>query len=120
MARLRDSWRTSLSASQQPRNPPPEPIARNPYDWFFAFLDRFPTPGSITALSKEAFIAAAWSVVGRKVAKERLLGDIYEAARASIGLPIPIDAPAVRLFRLVIAEARSLIEQRNALEAMAI
>src|SRR3954466_5009593 len=31
-------------------------------DWFFAFLDRFPTPGSITALSKEAFIAAAWGV----------------------------------------------------------
>jgi len=89
-------------------------------DWFFAFLDRFPTPGSITALSKEAFIAAAWGVVGSKVAKERLLGDIYETARASIGLPIPIDAPAVRLFRLVIAEARSLIEQRNALEAMAI
>jgi transposase len=28
-------------------------------DWFFAFLDRFPTPGSITALSKEAFITAA-------------------------------------------------------------
>ena len=89
-------------------------------DWFFAFLDRFPTPGSITALSKEAFIAAAWGVVGRKVSKERLLGDIYETARTSIGLPIPIDAPAVRLFRLVIAEARSLIEQRNALEAMAI
>jgi transposase len=89
-------------------------------DWFFAFLDRFPTPGSITALSKDAFIAAAWGVVGRKVSKERLLGDIYETARASIGLPIPIDAPAVRLFRLVIAEARSLIEQRNALEAMAV
>src|SRR5829696_3301654 len=86
-------------------------------DWFFAFLDRFPTPGSITAVSKEAFIAAAWDVVGRKVAKERLLGDIYETARASIGLPIPADAPAVRLFRVVIAEARSLIEQRNALEA---
>jgi transposase len=89
-------------------------------DWFFAFLDRFPTPGSITALSKEAFIAAAWGVVGRKVAKGRLLGDIYETARASIGLPIPVDAPAVRLFRLVIAEARRLIEQRNALEAMAV
>src|SRR4051812_12451960 len=89
-------------------------------DWFFAFLDRFPPPGSITALSKDAFIAAAWGVVGRKVSKERLLGDIYETARASIGLPIPIDAPAVRLFRLVIAEARSLIEQRNALEAMAV
>src|SRR5215210_6725952 len=83
-------------------------------------LHRIPTPGSITALSKEAFIAAAWSVVGRKVSKERLLGDIYETARASIGLPVPLDAPAIRLFRLVIAEARSLIQQRNALEAMAV
>src|SRR3954469_4151097 len=31
MLRLRDSWRTSLPASQQPRNPPPESIARNLY-----------------------------------------------------------------------------------------
>src|SRR4029450_8723100 len=77
-------------------------------DWFFAFLDRFPTPGSITALSKEAFIAAAWGAVGRTAGRGGLLGDIYETARASIGLPIPADAPAVRLFRLVIAEARSL------------
>jgi transposase len=88
-------------------------------DWFFAFLDRFPTPGSIMALSKEAFIAAAWDVVGRKVSKERLLGDIYETARASIGLPIPLDAPAIRMFRLVIAEARSLIRQRHEIEAVA-
>src|SRR3954447_20889719 len=31
MARLRDSWRTRLAASQQARNPQPESIARNPY-----------------------------------------------------------------------------------------
>src|SRR5215207_1683751 len=31
MARLRDSWRTSLPAPQQPRNPQPEAIARKPY-----------------------------------------------------------------------------------------
>src|SRR4051794_22313185 len=36
MLRLRDSWRTSLPASQQPRNPPLESIARNPYDKFLA------------------------------------------------------------------------------------
>jgi transposase len=88
-------------------------------DWFFAFLDRFPTPASITALDKPAFIAAAWSVVGRKVSKERLLSDIYETAKTSIGLPIPLEAPAIRMFRLVIAEARSLIRQRNEIEAMA-
>src|SRR3954468_18750858 len=32
MARLRVSWRTSLTAPQQARNPQSESIARNPYD----------------------------------------------------------------------------------------
>src|SRR3954447_22207715 len=31
MAGLRDSWRTSLLAAQQPWNPQPESIARTPY-----------------------------------------------------------------------------------------
>ena len=31
MARLRDSWPTSLPAAQQPRNPQSESIARSPY-----------------------------------------------------------------------------------------
>lgn len=88
-------------------------------DWFFAFLDRFPAPASITALSKEAFIATAWDLAGRKVAKAQLLGDIYETACGSIGLPVPPDAPAVSMFRLVIGEARGLIRQRDAIEAMA-
>jgi transposase len=88
-------------------------------EWFFAFLDRFPTPANILALEKEAFIKAAWTVVGRKVAKARLLGDIYETARTSIGLPIPLDSIAVRMFRMVIAEARSLIRQRDEIEEMA-
>src|ERR1700719_2176017 len=51
--------------------------------------------------------------------KGRLLADIYETARTSIGLPLPIDAPAIRMFRMVIAEARSLIRQRNEIEDMA-
>jgi transposase len=88
-------------------------------DWFFAFLDRFPTPGLITALSKQQFIAAAWQVVGRKVSKERLLSDIYETARTSIGLPLPADAQAIGMFRMVLAEARSLIRQRDEIEATA-
>ena len=88
-------------------------------DWFFAFLDAFPTPASITTLTKEAFVKAAWDVVGRKVSKTQLLMDIYETARASIGLPLPLDAPAIGMFRMVIAEARSLIRQRNAIETQA-
>ena len=88
-------------------------------DWFFAFLDAFPTPASITALTKEEFVKAAWDVVGRKVSKTQILMDIYETARTSIGLPLPLDAPAIRMFRMVIAEARSLIRQRNEIETQA-
>jgi len=88
-------------------------------DWFFAFLDAFPTPASITALTKEEFVTAAWDVVGRKVSKTQILMDIYETACSSIGLPLPLYAPAIRMFRMVIDEARSLIRQRNEIEAQA-
>ena len=62
-------------------------------DWFLALLEQFPTPASITALSKEAFVEAAWDLVGRKVAKARLLGDIYETAHSSMALPARPDSP---------------------------
>jgi transposase len=88
-------------------------------DWFLAFLEAFPTPGSITALDKEAFIAAAWDVVGRKVSKRRLLADIYETATESIGLPVDLGSDAVAMFRLVLAEGRSLIRQRDEIERRA-
>ena len=87
--------------------------------WFFAFLDRFPTPASITALGKEAFVTAAWDVVGRKVSKARLLADIYDTAASSIALPIAPDGEAVAMFRLVLAEALSLIRARDRIEARA-
>lgn len=88
-------------------------------DWFLAFLEAFPTPASITAHAKDAFVEAAWDVVGKKVSKARLLGDIYETARCSIGLPVPLDSTAVAMFRMVIAEGRSLIRQRRAIEEQA-
>ena len=60
-------------------------------DWFLALLEQFPTPASITALSKDAFVEAAWDLVGRKVSKTRLLTDIYETARNSAALPVGLD-----------------------------
>ena len=88
-------------------------------DWFLALLEQFPTPAIITALSKEAFVEAAWEVVGRKVSKARLLADIYETARSSMALPVRPDSPAIAMFRLVLAEGRSLIRQRDQIEAQA-
>lgn len=85
-------------------------------DWYLAFLERFPIPRSITSLDKEVFIAEAWDVVGKKVSKRRLLADIYEIAAASIALPVPEESPAIDMFRMVLAEGRSLIRQRARIE----
>lgn len=89
-------------------------------DWFFAFLERYPSPHLITAMGKAAFTADAWDVIERKVAKERLLADIYETAKSSVGLPVAPDSDAIRMFRLVLGEGRSLIAQRNQIEDRAV
>ena len=48
-----------------------------------------------------------------------LLGDIYETARSSIGVPVTLESSAVAMFRMVIAEGRSLMRQRDMIEAQA-
>lgn len=88
-------------------------------EWFFIFLDRFPVPATIVALSRGQFLEAAWPVIGRKVAKARILGDIYETAKTSIGLPVAADSPAVAMYRLLIAHIRQLIQQRDQIERQA-
>ena len=85
-------------------------------DWFLALLERFPTPTSMTALSQEAFTREAWSLVGRKVSKARLINDIYETACASVALPIGEDSVSIAMFRMVIAQA---IRQRDEIERTA-
>ena len=89
-------------------------------DWFLAFLEKSPTPHMISGMSRDAFIADAWKVVGRKVSKEHLLSDIYATAIGSVGLPVHPESDAVRMFRLVSAEGRSLIRQRDEIEARAV
>ncbi|MGF5218877.1 transposase, partial [Klebsiella pneumoniae] len=84
-----------------------------------ALIERFPTPATITALDREAFSAAAWPLIGRKVSKARLINDIYETASASTALPVPEDSAAITMFRMVIAQGRSLIRQRDEIERLA-
>lgn len=89
-------------------------------DWFLAFLEMFPSPYFITAMTKEQFTKVAWQVVGRKVSKTHLLSDIYETAKASVALPVSEESDAIRMFCLVLREGRSLIRQRNEIEARAV
>ena len=89
-------------------------------DWFLAFLEQYATPSMITVMNRDAFIADAWQVVGRKVSKEHLLSDIYATAVDSVGLLAHPNSDAVRMFRPVLAEARSLALQRDEISAFAV
>jgi hypothetical protein len=77
-------------------------------DWFLVLIERFPTPNSITIWVVTPLQPR--SLVGRKVSKARLINDIYETASSSIALPIPEDAAAITMFRMIIAQARNLIQ----------
>ena len=76
-------------------------------DGFFAFLERYPSPHFISAMRKDACIADAWDVVGRKVAKERFFADTYEISKVSVGLPVGLDSDAISMVRLVLGQGRS-------------
>ena len=88
-------------------------------EWFCRLLLAFPTPRSITSKDKETFVQEAWTLVGRKVAKQRFLEGLYELAQSSIALPIPADSPAVDTFRLQLERYLQLTQLRQSLEKQA-
>ncbi|MCH9675523.1 MAG: IS110 family transposase [Gammaproteobacteria bacterium] len=88
-------------------------------EWFCRFLLKYPTPGTITRFKKSTFVKRAWEVVGRKVAKQRFLEELYETAMDSIGLPLDPDSIAVATFKLQVSRYLALTVERKELEAMA-
>jgi len=88
-------------------------------EWFTSLLMTFPNPAAVLKYSREGFIKAAQAVSGRKVNKAAWLTDFYETARESIGLPVPEDSEAIRMFRLVLQEHQDLCRMRRAIEARA-
>lgn len=88
-------------------------------DWVVPFLRRFPVPAAVQALALDSFLHEAWPLVGRKVAKRRVLTEIHQLSRRTIGLPVEPDSLAVRSFRLQLDRYQSLLELRDQLEAWA-
>ena len=88
-------------------------------EWLLQLLHVFPTPASITSLPMTVFVQQAWTLVGRKVSKQRLLEDIYRTAQSSVGLPVTPDSEAVAMFRLVLQEMLTLCQLRDQIEARA-
>jgi transposase len=88
-------------------------------EWFCRFLLKFPSPTMISELSKPDFVVAAWDVVGRKVAKQRFLEELYEIAAKSVGLPVAGDSMALQTFRLQLKRYLELTISRDNLERQA-
>jgi hypothetical protein len=72
----------------------------------------------MTVLGQETFSREAWDLVGRKVSKARLINDIYETACAC-GATCRRGSVSIAMFRMVIAQARNLIRQRDEIERTA-
>lgn len=91
----------------------------NRSEWLWNLLLAFPTPHSITRLPEEEFIRRAWSLVGRKVSKQRILADIYRTAQTSVGLPVEEHSETVAMLRLVLREMLTLCQLRDSIEQRA-
>lgn len=88
-------------------------------EWLWNLLIEFPTPRSMTYLPKEEFVRKAWKLVGRKVAKERILKDIYLTAQSSVGLPVKENSEAVVMLRFVLRQLITLGQLRDTIEKRA-
>jgi transposase len=85
-------------------------------EWLWNLLIEFPTPASMTCLSVEEFIRQAWTLVGRKIGKERILTDIYLTAQTSVGLPVEKTSEAVAMLRVVLRQLLTLCQLRDTIE----
>lgn len=88
-------------------------------EWFSNFMLRFTVPTCVIKYAKDEFISAAWDTTGRKVSKSAWLTDFFETANHSIGLPVPEDSEAVRMFRLVLQDHIDLCKMRQQIEQQA-
>lgn len=87
--------------------------------WFIRFLLQFPTPAHVRSLTREAFVEAAWDVVGRKVDKRAKLEEMWEMAGITTALPHAPDSLAVETFRVTLQRYQELNNLRTELESRA-
>jgi hypothetical protein len=89
-------------------------------EWFSGFLREFPNPSSVLKYSQDEFIKAAWNIAGRKQSKTAWLTDYYHTATNSIGLPVPEDSEAIRMFRIILQEHHDLCRLLKTIERNAV
>jgi len=88
-------------------------------EWWIRFMLEFTTPAHVKQLSREDFIAAAWSLIGKKSDKAGKLGEMWDTAHQSTALPHEVGSLAVETFRITLRQLQHLNETRADLERRA-
>lgn len=87
-------------------------------EWFLNVLHDAPCPSAILKRSKKAFVKRFTAAGGKITLRQRLVGDYYEAAKESVGLPVAADSWAVQMFQLTVEHYIRLTKQRRELEEL--
>ncbi len=87
-------------------------------EWFLKVLHEAPCPSAVLRRSKKAFVKKFTAAGGRITLRQRLVGDYYEAAKESVGIPVAADSWAVQMFQLTVEQYVRLTKQRRKLEEL--
>ncbi len=89
-------------------------------NWFIKLLIEFPCPIAITQISKKDFIEKGLLIKGKKNFKQQWLGEFYDIANKSIGLPVSSNSVTIQMFRAVLKEYLDLCKLRDMIEEQSI
>lgn len=87
-------------------------------EWFLKVLQAAPCPSAILRYSKAGFVKKFTAKEGRITVRQRLVGDYYESAKESVGIPVSKDSLAVQMFRLTIEQYADLMLRRRKIEEL--
>jgi transposase len=98
--------------------PEAEPfIASSRSEWFLDVFLLAPIPADVLAFTKAAFLKkTVKGDEGHPTVRRRLVGEYYETAKRSVGIPVLRGSVAMEMFRLVLEEYIHLAKLRRRLE----
>jgi transposase len=92
-------------------------VASSRSEWFLDVFLLAPLPADVLAFTKAEFIKkAVKGSEGHPTVRRRLVGEYYESARKSVGIPVLSGSVAMEMFRLVLEEYIRLAKLRRRLE----
>lgn len=91
-------------------------IASSRSEWFLDVFRFAPCPAAILKYSKATFIKRTVKNAGHPTVRRKLVGEYYETAKQSAGLPVKPDSLAIRMFQTVLDEYIRLAQRRRQLE----